>query len=193
LESDGRLPLLFARAFAGPWLDEPVLNPVIPRHRPRFQNDVLLALGAAESAGGDWLPSSIVTECSVNPGVGGADGSSCCFEFRLSFAGRLSFTSRDESLSGGLLNTLAVGLVTVLLALFRAGDAPAYGCFLASLAVLYAEFSEVLLALVGLSERSLRAGVLPPFASRAERLSPPFSIPCRQLRIRSGCAPTACS
>ena len=71
---------------------------------------------------------------SVNPGVGGTEGpSSSCLEPCLSFSFvgdarsfSLSFTNRaGAGRSDGVLNTLAVGLATVLLARFRPGDAPA--------------------------------------------------------------------
>jgi hypothetical protein len=75
----------------------------------------------------------------VNPGVGGTDGSSVVvllefFRSLASVGGRsLSFPSRDDSCccgggslsdACGLLNTLVVGLVMVLPARWRAGDAP---------------------------------------------------------------------
>jgi hypothetical protein len=96
---------------------------------------------------------------------------------------------RGGALDDGLLNTLAVGLVSVLSARFRVGGDPKYGCLRASLAKLAAECSDVRLALAGLSDRSLRAGVPPPLTTLLERLSLLLSIACRQLRMRSGCGP----
>jgi hypothetical protein len=146
LDSDGRLPPLRARVFVvvvvvvvvvvgPPCPDELALNPGIPRHRPRFQNDDDDDDPCpAESAGGGGLPSSFARR-SVKPGVGGIVGCSG-LESRLSLARFFSFTTRIGVLSGEPLNTLAVGLLKGLLALCRAGDAPACGCFLASPATL---------------------------------------------------------